>query len=94
MTKQEVMKGLKCHSFQKYSCTGRPYNSLHGANNMTCTQHLTLDALNLLKEQENEVEPKKDNDYVWYYCGKCGYEVDPSYENYCSVCGNKIKGEL
>ena len=93
MTKQKVIEGLKCHA-REDSCDECPYKSLHGVNNMTCPQHLALDALNLFKEQEDGTEPKtskEEDGYTWYYCGKCGYEIDPSYENYCPTCGTKIK---
>ena len=93
MTKQEVIEGLKCHAGAG-GCNECPYEKMHGVNNMTCPQHLALDALNLLKEQEDGIEPKiskEDDGYVWYYCGKCGYEIELLYENYCSMCGTKIK---
>lgn len=51
MTKQKVIEGLKCHAGED-SCDECPYKSLHGINNMTCPQHLALDALNLLEGQE------------------------------------------
>ena len=95
MTKQEVIEGLKCHA-REDSCDECPYKSLHGVNNMTCPQHLALDALNLLKEQENGVKPKisrQEDGSIWRYCGKCGYMIERGYQNYCSVCGTKIKGK-
>lgn len=93
MTKQEVILGLKCHAGTS-GCSECPYNNMFA---MSCVQHLALDALDLLEEQKNGVEPKiskEEDGYTWYYCGKCGYEIDPSYENYCPTCGTKIKGEL
>ena len=53
MAKQEkIILGLKCHSFSEYGCDDCPYNELFGVDNMTCVQHLTIDAIDLLKEQE------------------------------------------
>ena len=93
MTKQEVIDGLKCHAGAG-GCSECPYDKMFAINCITCVEHLALDAINLLEEQENGVEPKtskEEDGYTWYYCGKCGYEIDPSYENYCPTCGTKIK---
>ena len=95
MTKQEVINGLKCHAGEN-GCAKCPYNNMFAIHGLTCVQYLALDAIDLLEEQENGVEPKiskEEDGYIWYYCGKCGYEIDPSYENYCPTCGSKIKGE-
>ena len=93
MTKQKVIEGLKCHAGEG-SCDECPYNGTFTIDSITCSQTLTFDAFNLLNKQENGVEPKvskEEDGYTWYYCGKCGYEIDPSYENYCPTCGTKIK---
>lgn len=93
MTKQEVIDRLKCHA-GPCGCSECPYDKMFAIANRTCVEHLTLDVLNLIEEQENETEPKiskEEDGYTWYYCGKCGYEIDPSYENYCPTCGVKIK---
>lgn len=93
MTKQEVIDGLKCHA-EVGGCSKCPYDKMFAIANRTCIEQLTLDALNLIEEQENGIEPKaskEEDGYTWYYCGKCGYEIDPSYENYCPTCGTKIK---
>lgn len=47
--------------------------------------------------QKEDIEPKisrEEDGYTWYYCGKCGYEIDPSYESYCPTCGAKIKENI
>lgn len=93
MTKQKVIEGLKCHAGEG-SCNECPCNGTFTINSIACAQTLAFDAFNLLKEQENGIKPKTskgENGYTWYYCGKCGYEIDPSYENYCPTCGIKIK---
>lgn len=93
MTKQEVIKGLMICGDDSYQCIGCPYLP-ERTGNINCASHLCKDAIALLKEQENRIKPKigkEENGYTWYYCGKCGYEIDPSYENYCPTCGIKIK---
>jgi len=89
MTKlEQVIYGLDCCSWG-IKCSFCPYK-----DEPECRTVLMCDALNLLKRQENGIEPKtskEEDGYTWYYCGKCGYEIDPSYENYCPTCGTKIK---
>ena len=95
MTKQEVILGLMVCGDDSHQCIGCPYLP-ERTGNTNCANHLCKDAIALLKEQENGVKPKiskEEDGYIWYYCGKCGYEIDPSYENYCPTCGSKIKGE-
>ena len=108
MTKQEVIDGLKCHAGAG-GCSECPYDKMFAINNKTCVEHLALDAINLLEEQEdainlinlleeqkNGVEPKisrQEDGSIWSYCGNCGYIIERGYQNYCSLCGTKIKGK-
>lgn len=91
MTKREkIIYSLDCCSWG-IKCSFCPYK-----NEPECRTVLMCDTLDLLKEKENGIgiEPKvikEDDGYVWYYCGKCGYKIEPLYENYCSICGTKIK---
>lgn len=91
--RKKVTRGLMVCGDDNYKCIDCPYHPSR-TGNPDCSNHLCKDALTLLKEQENGVEPKtskEEDGYTWYYCGKCGYEIDPSYENYCPTCGTKIK---
>lgn len=95
MTKQEVISGLKCHAGAG-GCSECPYDKMFAINGRTCVEHLALDAISLLEEQEKEVKPiisRQEDGSIWCYCGKCGYMIERGYQNYCSVCGTKIKGK-
>ena len=94
MTKFEnILYALKCRAIDNPStCTECIYYNAkcYGCN----VKYIMKDVLDLLERQENGIElkaSKEEDGYTWYYCGKCGYEIDPSYENYCPTCGTKIK---
>ena len=57
-----------------------------------CVQHLTKDALELLKKQE-AVEPKHNplSPTDWF-CGKCGMCIS-RFHDYCPSCGQAVKWE-
>ena len=94
MTKREnILYALKCRALDNPSTCNE---CLYYIAKWYCcdARSIMKDVLSLLEEQENGLEPKisrQEDGYLWYYCGKCGYEIDPSYENYCSICGTKIK---
>jgi len=95
MTKQEIIDGLKCHAGEN-GCAKCPYDDMFAMHGLTCVQYLALDTINLLEEQESGVEPKisrQEDGSIWCYCGRCGYMIERGYQNYCSVCGTKIKGK-
>ena len=95
MTKQEVIKALMVCGDSGSQCIGCPYLP-ERTKNTNCASHLCKDAIALLEEQENEVKPmisRQEDGSIWCYCGNCGYIIERGYQNYCSVCGTKIKGK-
>ena len=96
--RKKVMRGLECCQSDSgcIPCALRdcPYRE---RSDTDCHTRLHRDALKLIKEQENGVKPKisrQEDGSIWCYCGKCGYMIERGYQNYCSVCGTKIKGRL
>ena len=94
--REKVIKGLECHQIDKdhrINCSDCPY---HCDEFMNGLNELHNDALELLKEQEAEVEPKRmyhderasfDN----YLC-ECKSELYYT-QRYCDVCGRSVKWE-
>lgn len=106
MTKQEVIKGLMVCGDDSYQCIGCPYLP-ERTGNTNCANHLCKDAIALLKEQENGIEPKRKTGFwidhkVWIdyenniretvRCSLCNNLVEVKYtKKYCSSCGTKMK---
>ena len=93
--RKKVRYGLMVCSDNNKKCIECPYHPAY-TGDTDCSNHLCKDALDLLKELENEVEPiisRQEDGSIWCYCGKCGYMIERGYQNYCSVCGTKIKGK-
>lgn len=106
MTKLEkVIIGLKCHSrnFNEYGCVNCPYDDFSGRETgMICAQYLTLDALALLREQDEGVTPiestteqKKFADRIGiavsdFWCGECRFNL-VGRPKFCPNCGKKVK---
>ena len=44
---------------------------------------------------EKEDEELKNNDYKWWECSNCGYEIsmhkDSPLDRYCSYCGTRMR---
>lgn len=96
MTKQEVIDGLKCHAGAG-GCSECPYDKMFAIANRTCVEHLALDAINLLEEQEpiapciRGEEGFSYNDLTRQYgCGSCGKPIDRGDE-FCRHCGKAVK---
>lgn len=99
MDKEKVINGLHCCCHTDGSnCAKCPYDIA----NSDCTALMSMDALELLKEQK-PIEPtfRQDEDgvFVWA-CGSCGaymyhiYDgIDKAkeYAKYCRQCGKKVK---
>ena len=92
---EKVLYALRCRTIDAPStCAECSYYNAkcYGCN----VKYIMKDALDLLEGQENGVEPKisrQEDGSIWCYCGKCGYMIERGYQNYCSVCGTKIKGK-
>lgn len=88
--REKVIKGLKCCCGTGMCFHGCPYHEA-SQNIWDCTSQLTLEALELLREQE-PVKPKQRNPHLgawWYECGNCDTAISPS-DNYCRGCGRAI----
>ena len=89
--KKKVIKGL--HAARRY-LEDREYVDMGASPHIDAIN----DALSLLKEQDEEVEPVEDPNLVkggWFgreaeCCGKCGNQLRLCAK-YCDECGTKIK---
>lgn len=108
--KEKLRKGFECCTYLSGEwCRVCPYQDENDGlpvSQPICTAALARDALNFLKEQEQEsVEPTIDQlsfccENIDYSCGECGTMVG-SYDNllkrwnlqfkYCCECGKKVK---
>ena len=101
MTKQEVIFGLKCHAGEN-GCAKCPYDDMFAIHGLTCVQHLIIDAIDLLEEQEKEVEPIKTTEKQKeranmidlfipdFWCGECHFNLI-GHPKFCPNCGKKVK---
>lgn len=98
--REKVMKGLECCSIGLY-CPDEecPYDKGKEEKQENCVALLALDALELLKEQEQKrgrwtTERTSDHDGEWY-CSACGYEpiVMTDDMKFCPGCGAKMTME-
>jgi len=92
--KEKVLKGLENCAI-KQSCLGCPYCK----GNATCQDDMAKDALELLKERLEPVEPhmviagsEAEWQTWWYKCGACSGQVNPG-DKYCWHCGRALKWE-
>lgn len=83
---EKVIKGLECCQMV-YEC--KPYEKCPYSNGLECgdcdINRLHYDALELLKEQQEEVEPH-------HKCvGETYSLITKSHVKYCPWCGKKVK---
>lgn len=97
MTKQEVIKGLIVCGDDSYQCIGCPYLP-ERTRNINCANHLCKDAIALLKEQDEGIEPEislksitETTASLWYKCGACGGAIEQGDDKFCRHCGKKVK---
>ena len=108
LEREKVIRGLKCHSAHGYEmCFDCPYytgpddfiykgdDDLEG---VCCEEKLASDALALLKEQDEGIEPEISRKSVtettvslWYKCGACGGAIEQGDDEFCRHCGKKVK---
>jgi hypothetical protein len=65
MNTEQVIKALeRCKSFRDfYACDNCPYGNAVLADDESCTNRMSQDALALIKEQQAEIERLKANDH-------------------------------
>ena len=87
--REKVIKGLHCCAHADgTNCVYCPYD----ITDENCTALMSMDVLDLLKEQE-PVEPIIEQKVFQYArCGKCG-QVLHWQGNYCHWCGRAVKWE-
>lgn len=99
--REKVIRGLECclspndHENCPYDGIGKTYSH--------CLKQLVTDALSLLKEQEEGIEPKartqEQEDFAEklgiiapaWWCGVCGFQLLQYGLKYCPNCGKKVK---
>lgn len=101
--REKVIRGLEAHSNPKTceTCAGEdcPYYNLGGSyTEVTCSSFLAADALALLREQDEGIEPEISRKSVtettvsfWYKCGACGEAIEQGDDEFCRHCGKKVK---
>jgi hypothetical protein len=98
--KKEVLKALVCRvNNLVVDCTGCPYNESSVYWKQRCNfQRICRDALALLKEREEGIEPEisrksatETTVSLWYKCGACGGEIEQGDDKFCRHCGKKVK---
>lgn len=90
MKREEVVRGLECCAFG--DCNHCPYTGTR------CEEHLCGDALALLREQDEGIEPEISRKSItettasfWYKCGACGGAIEQGDDEFCRHCGKKVK---
>ena len=91
--REKVIRGLECCAKGSLSnCEECPYTGIG------CSEHLCADALALLKEQDEGIEPEISRKSVtettvslWYKCGACGGAIEQGDDEFCRHCGKKVK---
>ena len=94
--REKVMWSLaRCSCGVPDACSDCYYDNLPPK---ICVQHLTNDALVLLKAQEpiapvvecDEYPDCTPNGFELYYCGACGDDIADG-QKFCSNCGRQVK---
>lgn len=101
-----MIRVLECHATKGFvACQDCPYypdeliyeddDDMEG---IICEEKLAADALALLKEQDEGIEPEISRKSVTettvslsYKCGACGGAVEQGDDKFCRHCGKKVK---
>ena len=87
LDREKVITAFEVCKSDNHTCSDCPYND------ESCTNTLSADALELLKEQE-AVEPiPPEDEFGLYRCGKCHHQLFRCVDKYCSRCGRAVKWE-
>ena len=79
--KEKVLKGLEIHTKTNSRCIGCPY-----PNNGLCGDQLYMDALELLKENDIELERIYQN-ICTYINGGCSTDTEADKQHVCKMIG-------
>jgi len=90
--REKVIKGLRCCSHTDgVNCIYCPYDNIDS----DCTALMSMDVLELLKEQE-AVKPEREHSgggtTWWNVCGACRTAINPN-DKFCHECGRAVKWE-